>query len=557
MRNHSKMDSRLRVGLLLDSVFLPAWAFAAIERMICSDSAELALVVLNQLQPKRDSAWTKLWQGHWLYRVFNIIDEKLFLQGGNALALVNASEMFSNVPVREIMPVEENGKQHFSPSDIRRIKSDQLDILIKIGFGRLCGDILAVATHGVWTYRWGDSRKIEDGLTSFWEVVRGWPETGAALQQLRADACDVTLFESWLFTYPYSPARSRNSILWAAASFLPRQVEYLHRVGAENYFQGRPKYEDENPGGLQFNGIPSNFMMLWITMKLAFRNLLEIYRRIFCRERWELLFDLSPQPSRDIYAFRKMSPPRDRFWADPHVVNKGPNYYIFVEEYLYRRRKGHISVIEMDREGNYKQAIPVLQENCHFSFPFVFEWMGHYYMIPESSERKTIDLYECLEFPYRWQHKLTLMKDVKAVDTTVVFVEGTWWLFTAIAEQEAAAPQVELFLFFSKELFTNQWSPHPMNPIVSDVRRARGAGRIFQRDGKLIRPSQDCSITYGYGFDLNEIVALSESTYHERTVTSVRPDSRKRILATHTYANQGDLTVVDACTRPPKWANGG
>jgi hypothetical protein len=180
--------------------------------------------------------------------------------------------------------------------------------------------------------------------------------------------------------------------------------------------------------------------------------------------------------------------------------------------------------------------------------------MGQYYMIPESSERKTIDLYECVGFPDRWQRKMTLMRDVHAVDSTVFYIHGKWWLFTAIAEQEAAAPQVELFLFYSSELFTDQWHPHPMNPIVSDVKRARGAGSILQKDNRLLRPSQYCSSTYGYGFDLNEIDILSETEYSERTVTSVRPDPAKRIIATHTYANQANLTVVDALRRQPKWA---
>jgi hypothetical protein len=127
-------------------------------------------------------------------------------------------------------------------------------------------------------------------------------------------------------------------------------------------------------------------------------------------------------------------------------------------------------------------------------------------------------------------------------------------LFTAISEEAAAVPQVELFLFYSNELFTDQWYAHPLNPIVSDVKRTRAAGSIFVKDGMVFRPSQDCSKMYGYGFDLNEIVALSEKEYYERTVISVRPDQFSKVIATHTYANQGNLTVIDALTRFPKWA---
>ena len=59
---------------------------------------------------------------------------------------------------------------------------------------------------------------------------------------------------------------------------------------------------------------------------------------------------------------------------------------------------------------------------------------------------------------------------------------------------------------------------------------------------------------YGYGFDLNEIVVLSETEYYEKTVISVRPDQISKIIATHTFANQGSLTVIDGLTRRFKWA---
>jgi hypothetical protein len=555
------MDSRLRIGLLLDSVFLPAWAYTAIKRIICSNYAELVLIVLNQSQPKKDSVLLRLWQdpNHWLYHVFNAIDEKLFLRNPNALAHVDASKIFSNVPILGVEPVDKNGQQQFSASAVAQTKSYQLDILVKLGFGNLHGDVLLAANYGIWTYRWGDPRNLEDGLTGFWEVVERSPETGAALQQLGVDAeHNKTLFESWFFTYPYSPARSRNYILWAATSFLPRQIEHLYRLGREKYFQEKEKNKTaEIPTSLKSNVLPSNRMTLWIMMKLTIRNLVEVYRRSFYREHWELLFNFGSDTEKDISAFNKISPPKDRFWADPHVVYKAHNYYVFVEEYLYQTKKGHISVIEMDRKGNYQQSIPILQRDYHLSFPFVFDWMDHYYMIPESSEKRTIDLYECINFPYQWQHKITLMKNVKAVDTILLYRQGKWWLFTAMAEQEEAAPQVELFLFYSDKLFTDRWHAHPRNPIVSDVKRARGAGSIFLKDGRLFRPSQDCSKTYGYGFDLNEIVTLSETEYYERTVTSVRPDPKNKIIATHTYANQGDLIVVDALTLQPKWAKSG
>jgi hypothetical protein len=170
-------------------------------------------------------------------------------------------------------------------------------------------------------------------------------------------------------------------------------------------------------------------------------------------------------------------------------------------------------------------------------------------MIPESSENRTIELYECLEFPYKWRHKLNMMEGIFAVDTTLLYYHKQWWLFTNIVENEGAGYDDELFLFYSDDVFTNDWKGHPLNPIVSDVKKARPAGRIFQRHGKLYRPSQDCSKIYGYGFNINEIVVLTETEYVEKTISTVKPNWGKSVKGTHTFTYEKGLTIIDAFMR--------
>jgi hypothetical protein len=239
-------------------------------------------------------------------------------------------------------------------------------------------------------------------------------------------------------------------------------------------------------------------------------------------------------------------PPKEKFWADPHLIQVDGRYYIFIEEFVHAKNKGHISVIELDETGKWKAPVKVLEKDYHLSYPFVFKWNDKFYMVPESRANKTIDLYECADFPYKWNFKQCLMENVSAVDTTIIYYSNKWWLFTAMAENEAAAPIFELFLFYSDDIFSGKWIAHPKNPIVSDVKSARSAGSLFVKDGKLFRPSQDCSKRYGYGFDLNKVEILSETEYYEKRTLSIRPNWDKKILATHTFASCGNLTVIDA-----------
>jgi len=83
-----------------------------------------------------------------------------------------------------------------------------------------------------------------------------------------------------------------------------------------------------------------------------------------------------------------------------------------------------------------------------------------------------------------------------------------------------------------------------MNPIVSDVRSAQTAGRLFRREGGLIRPSRDPSLRHGYAVSLNSITKLTVYEYEEELLERIEPPDVD-ILAVQTYNQSDDLVVVD------------
>jgi len=176
-------------------------------------------------------------------------------------------------------------------------------------------------------------------------------------------------------------------------------------------------------------------------------------------------------------------------------------------------------------------------------------------MAPESSANRTIALYECVEFPHRWRFRMNLMEGVDAVDSTLLHHDGLWWLFTGIAGRGVSLPYAQLHLFSAGSPVTHAWRAHPLNPLVADSRKGRPAGGVWRDGSELLRPSQDCTKTYGYGFDLNRILRLSLTDYAEETALSVRPDWDASVAATHTFSRAGRLTVIDAFVREPKAAH--
>jgi len=89
------------------------------------------------------------------------------------------------------------------------------------------------------------------------------------------------------------------------------------------------------------------------------------------------------------------------------------------------------------------------------------------------------------------------------------------------------------------------WTPHPRNPVVSDVRRARPAGRLFRYNGAWYRPAQDCAAGYGAGLAIQRITRLDTERYEEAPVASLTPSWRSGLTGFHTVNAAGGLTVID------------
>ncbi len=247
---------------------------------------------------------------------------------------------------------------------------------------------------------------------------------------------------------------------------------------------------------------------------------------------------------------RPIIPEADRYWGDPFVMQKDDQYFVFVEEKIYAKGRGHIACLTLDSEGRLLTHRPVLERDYHLSYPHVFEQRGQIFMIPETAGNRAIELYRCTHFPDRWELERTLMANVYAVDATLLDYQGGWWLFANIKEPGGSSLNA-LHLFSARDLSATDWIPHPCNPVVRDIRSARPAGRIFMHEGRLIRPSQDSSRRYGYGLRFNHITKLTQDAYEEELESTFEPPGGK-LLATHTFNQAGGLTVIDAVLRRRK-----
>ena len=155
--------------------------------------------------------------------------------------------------------------------------------------------------------------------------------------------------------------------------------------------------------------------------------------------------------------------------------------------------------------------------------------------------------YKCIDFPLQWKLEKVLFKNIEAQDSTILYYNNTYWLFTNVVNYKGTPTTGhELFLFYAENLLDDHWTEHPQNPIIVNHSFSRPAGQIYSENDKLFRPVQNCSKHYGYGMYIMQIDVLNKKEYKEHQVKSIVPDWDKDLISTHTLNHHRHLTVIDA-----------
>lgn len=290
---------------------------------------------------------------------------------------------------------------------------------------------------------------------------------------------------------------------------------------------------------------PGSLHALLYAFKLARRLGARGARRMLgIRHKWTLSVTRSGWRNAALWRGVPVAAPHGHFWADPFLRVHAGRVYCFVEDYVYASNRAHISVLEITK-ADVRCLGVALQESFHLSFPFLFEYGGHLYMCPETSESNQIRIYKCDEFPLRWSLDSVAIDGISAADSMFFEHRGRWWLLTSIDRSGLNDHCSELCLFHAPDPLGGAWTPHPMNPLYIDTDMGRNAGLIVD-EGRIYRAAQRQGFDqYGEGLALYEIVELDETRYSERKVTDIRHDYLQRSLGSHHISSDGNVTVVD------------
>ena len=543
----------LRVAVALQPGRQPRWIAELLGDLAQSQDAALTCVVSLDVpagRPRNGEAWP----AHWLYGLYRGIDRRVFPVRPDPFEPVDVGSLLRGLPTLSLDAGAVHDRREVCAAALAAVAAQRVDVVLWLSPTAPVALPSEVAAHGVWWYAHGGADLEPGAPAGVWEVLEDSPVTPVTLYATSADGTARAVGRSHMRTQRISVNRNRARCYQKSIALVIRALRALRERGAVADAAATPAPSARPPDdSVTRRGVPTNGETFVRLARIGAKYVGRRLTRGASPGDWFVAYGFGSDGARShadpshFTGFTQLRAPAGRFWADPFPAVVDGRYYIFVEEYVYSTEKGHIAVLDVTPDVAEPRAVPVLDRDYHLSYPFIFRWQGEHYMVPESVHNQTVEMYRATHFPHAWVPHATLLENVRAVDATLAEVNGRWWMFTAIGQERAdgwSDWNEELHLYHAPSPF-GPWTPHRRNPVKSDVRGSRPAGRLFERAGELYRPAQDCAERYGRAILINRVVTLDTEDFREMPVSRISPTWAPKLVGTHTLNHAGGLTVID------------
>lgn len=267
---------------------------------------------------------------------------------------------------------------------------------------------------------------------------------------------------------------------------------------------------------------------------------MNIFRKYATCNKWNIGFiedslDTILDPDRPVTIHWMKHNEKKSWFADPFILGiDDAHIYILVEEFYYPIERGRISKLTINRNTYQLEKIDVILElPTHLSFPAIIRKDGKTYIYPENSESGKLALYEfdtasnkCIPSKILCERPLT--------DAIITDLFGENQIFST----ELPNPNKNILGVYQDGKKIKEYT-FPGNV-------ARNAGDWFVNNGKIYRPAQDCTKTYGGAVILQEISKKGNLELTFKNIRKLVSDNAIYDQGFHTFNHYQGLTVVDA-----------
>lgn len=233
---------------------------------------------------------------------------------------------------------------------------------------------------------------------------------------------------------------------------------------------------------------------------------------------------------------------KDRWFADPFIYKvTDKEIIVFVEECLISDTpKGILCELHVDRKTmRLRERFVLLELDTHLSYPAIIEKDGIAYVYPENGASGSLKMYRYDEDAHKLVEPVCILNDAVA-DSTILFFNDTYYIVATKSKNS----RENAYLYQSIDLF-GEFKLVSDQPVQKNRSCSRPAGNWIEMSGKLFRPSQDCSKSYGGAMNIMRVDSLVP--FQEEIVFGINPMSYKYHFGTHTinFSKDAPLTVID------------
>lgn len=284
-----------------------------------------------------------------------------------------------------------------------------------------------------------------------------------------------------------------------------------------------------------------------IIMGIVKKMLFNYIKRAFYKPNWNLAVRESNEIEFSYAALETKKEynaymPEGNYWcADPFIIREGDSIYVFCECCRNGDNKGNIAVSEYKNDAISGMRI-IVEQDYHMSYPCVFKYGFAYYMIPETADNRTIELYRARRFPYEWDLIKILKKNIRCVDSTVFIKDDEIYVIVYILGKKK-----NKICLFQLDLENETLK---LSDEFEDDGTGRPAGNIVFIGNRLFRPTQVSIRKYGESIDFKEISLVRNNAYREKAFFKLQGSDilikgEKKVDRIHTFNRVGNMEIID------------
>lgn len=524
----------LRFGLMINSMTVEHWQYETI-KLLMDNGMKLSLIIQNNSVDNETSILRKIKEYPYKRLFFRLWNRFIFRPRAKYSA--DISKLTENIHTILCTPKMKGISSYFEEFDIQEIKNQNLDFILRFGFDIVRGEILNAAKYGIWSFHHDDERIIRGGPPGFWEFMRGIPNNGVILQRLTNSLDKGIIIKRVNFKTILHSYKAHLDQIYIKSELLPLQVcRELLLKGQLNEEPSVSEADIVHP--------PKNMQMIQYFFKSIWRRISFHLNDLFRQEDWNVAYCncsinefIKSGDDLEINWFKK--PRKNCYFADPFVIKTNKDTYIFFEWYSYHNGKADLAVAL--KSENFEKYHKISSFKEHRSYPYVFEHEGIIYCMPEAFNTNALTLYRFNEEKLSLEKDCVMLEGFPIVDATLYRHNDKWYIF--LTNQKNSHTHLEIY--HSDDL-KGPYNAFYNNPVMIDCSKARPAGKLFLHEGKIIRPSQNCTEHYGKEICLEEVLELSDNEFITRFYSTIfHKENTPYNKGIHTINSDNDITVID------------